>query len=122
MDLARLENKLLFCFDAEIEKKLNEFNASFNVQKAVSALGAVEQTGKEGEDEACRFLIDKGHTILERNWRSGHLEIDLITEAADGIHFVEVKSRKTGEDILPEESIGRNIRMQESTTCTTNSE
>lgn len=51
MDLARLENKLLFCFDAEIEKKLNEFNASFNVQKAVSALGAVEQTGKEGEEK-----------------------------------------------------------------------
>lgn len=51
MDLARLENKLLFCFDAEIEKKLNEFHASFNVQKAVSALGAVEQTGKEGEEK-----------------------------------------------------------------------
>ena len=34
------------------------------------------------------------------------MEIDLITEAADGIHFVEVKSRNTGEDILPEESIG----------------
>ncbi len=62
--------------------------------------------GKFGEDEVAAFLIGRGHTVLERNWRSGHLEIDLITEAADGIHFVEVKSRKTGEDILPEESIG----------------
>ena len=31
---------------------------------------AKKKTGKEGADEACRFLIDKGHTILERNWRS----------------------------------------------------
>lgn len=37
--------------------------------------------------------MDRGHTILEQNWRSGHLEIDIISLACDGIHFVEVKSR-----------------------------
>jgi len=49
--------------------------------------------GKKGEYEACRYLMDRGHTILEQNWRSGHLEIDIISLACDGIHFVEVKSR-----------------------------
>lgn len=66
---------------------------------------AKKKTGKEGEDEACRFLIDKGHTILERNWRSGHLEIDIISMDMDGIHFVEVKTRRPPMQGNPEESV-----------------
>lgn len=49
--------------------------------------------GQAGERAACDYLEALGHRILERNWRSGHLEIDLVTEAPDGIHIVEVKSR-----------------------------
>lgn len=49
--------------------------------------------GKLGEDEVCQYLIRHGHTILDRNWRYGHLEIDIVALAPDGIHFVEVKSR-----------------------------
>ena len=49
--------------------------------------------GQEGEDIACDFLRSRGHQILERNWRAGHLELDIITEAEDGLHFVEVKAR-----------------------------
>ena len=50
--------------------------------------------GQQGEDIACAFLEGLGHQILERNWRSGHLEIDIISLGADGIHFVEVKTRR----------------------------
>lgn len=46
-----------------------------------------------------------GHTVLERNWRSGHLEIDIITLAADGIHFVEVKSRVAPVQGKPEDAV-----------------
>ena len=42
---------------------------------------------------ACDFLETQGHQILDRNWRTGHLELDIISEAADGVHFVEVKAR-----------------------------
>ena len=49
--------------------------------------------GKQGEDGVCQYLIRHGHTILDRNWRYGHLEIDIVALAPDGIHFVEVKSR-----------------------------
>jgi putative endonuclease len=62
--------------------------------------------GKLGEDEACRFLEDKGHTILARNWRTGHLEIDIITLSGDGLHFVEVKSRTAPVEASPEENVG----------------
>lgn len=64
-------------------------------------------TGKEGEDAACDFLRNMGHTILERNWRSGHLEIDIISVSADGIHFVEVKARRENIQAPPQENVGR---------------
>ncbi len=49
--------------------------------------------GQTGEEIACDFLLSQGHQILERNWRAGHLELDIISEASDGLHFVEVKAR-----------------------------
>ena len=35
--------------------------------------------GRKGEEEACRYLMDRGHVIVERNWRSSHLETDIIS-------------------------------------------
>ena len=49
--------------------------------------------GRMGEDAACTHLCSLGQTILERNWRCGHLETDIISLGSDGIHFVEVKAR-----------------------------
>lgn len=65
------------------------------------------QLGKQGEDIACAFLEGLGHQILERNWRSGHLEIDIISIGADGIHFVEVKTRRMSVQAPPQENVGR---------------
>lgn len=62
-------------------------------------------TGRQGEDIACRLLEDKGHLILERNFRTGHLEIDIISKAADGIHFVEVKARRENIQAPPQENV-----------------
>ena len=64
-----------------------------------------QRLGQEGEDIACRFLMDKGHTIIERNWRAGHLEIDIISVSADGIHFVEVKTRRENIQAPPQENV-----------------
>lgn len=61
--------------------------------------------GRRGEDIACGFLSGKGHTIVERNYRSGHLEIDIITLDKDGVHFVEVKSRVAPVAVSPEENV-----------------
>lgn len=57
-----------------------------NVQRS-SKIGAV------GEQMACDFLQTRGHHILDRNWRSGHLELDIVSEGPDGVHFIEVKTR-----------------------------
>ena len=65
-----------------------------------------KNTGKRGEDAACGYLSAAGHRILERNWRAGHLEIDIITEAPDGLHFVEVKTRTAPVQAAPQENVG----------------
>ena len=63
------------------------------------------ELGKTGEDIACDFLKKRGHVILERNFRSGHLEIDIISTDVCGIHFVEVKTRRFSVQAPPQESV-----------------
>ena len=63
--------------------------------------------GKRGENTACRYLEDMGHIILERNWRSGHLEIDIISVDPEGIHFVEVKTRQKNVQAPPQDNVDK---------------
>ena len=61
--------------------------------------------GRRGEDVACEFLEELGHQIVRRNYRSGHLEIDIISTDRNGVHFVEVKSRVAPVAAAPEENV-----------------
>ena len=47
-----------------------------------------------GEDIACELLCGRGMTVLERNWRAAHKEIDIICRDGADLRFVEVKSRR----------------------------
>ena len=67
--------------------------------------------GRLGEETACSFLQERGHRILERNWQGSHLEVDIITEAEDGVHFVEVKARLDA-DAAPEERVDARKRQR----------
>ena len=58
-------------------------------------ISAIE-IGSQGEDAAMAWLRERGYYIIERNWRVGHYEIDIIAQHFDTIHFVEVKTRKLG--------------------------
>ncbi|MBO4454093.1 MAG: YraN family protein [Paludibacteraceae bacterium] len=59
-----------------------------------------------GETEAARMLEKKGFRIAERNWRMGHLEVDLIAENKREIVFAEVKARtSTFGNRMPEENV-----------------
>lgn len=50
-------------------------------------------TGVAGEARAAEFLRSHGLRILERNWRSGPLELDIVARDGPTLVFVEVKSR-----------------------------
>ncbi|MCI1719865.1 MAG: YraN family protein [Bacteroidales bacterium] len=52
------------------------------------------EKGKEGEDIALEFLQSKGLRLLSRNWRCGHLELDIVMEDDKMLHIVEVRSRE----------------------------
>lgn len=52
------------------------------------------ETGRFGENEACRYLIEKGYEIIARNYRSRFGEIDLIARRDGTVVFVEVKTRR----------------------------
>jgi len=63
--------------------------------------------GIDGERAACDFLITKGYTIRETNWRLGHLEIDIVAQepAANILHIVEVKTRTSDLHFDPMQAI-----------------
>lgn len=50
--------------------------------------------GRSGEDYALDYLEKKGMSLLARNVRSSHGEIDLIVKDGCIIVFVEVKARR----------------------------
>ncbi|MEZ3591571.1 MAG: YraN family protein [Muribaculaceae bacterium] len=52
-------------------------------------------TGHWGENAAHDYLTAAGYAIMERNWRLGHLEVDIIASRGNRIIFVEVKTRST---------------------------
>ncbi len=48
--------------------------------------------GNFAEDIACKFLIESGFSIIDRNFYSRFGEIDIIALKDGVLHFVEVKS------------------------------
>lgn len=84
------------------------------------------ELGKLGEQMASKYLEDNGYTILEHNYRKGHLEIDLIaldpnpqcaqpfpsnTTVANELVIVEVKTRSYDTVLSPEDAVVHKKRL-----------
>ena len=65
------------------------------------------KTGKEGEQWAVDFLIEKGFEIAERNYRHKRSEIDLIVKKGNWLIFIEVKTRSSSAFGHPEQFVDR---------------
>ena len=65
------------------------------------------EIGKAGEKLAEEYLIQHGYTILHRNWRHGHDELDLIATKNDLLRFVEVKYRSSNHHGHPEDAVNK---------------
>ena len=61
--------------------------------------------GALGEQAAVDYLRQNGFMIVERNYRIGRSEVDIIATRYDELHFVEVKTRKISSMTAPEEAI-----------------
>lgn len=61
--------------------------------------------GRRGEDLAAARLTELGYTLVGRNYRCAHGELDLIARLGDVWVFVEVRTRRGSRFGTPEESI-----------------
>ena len=57
-------------------------------------MAAHNEFGIEGEDKAANYLIREGYIILDRNWRSGHKELDIVAEKDGTLVVLEVKTQR----------------------------
>lgn len=72
---------------------------------------------KLGEEKASKYLTNKGYKIIERNFRVGYGEIDIIAIKNNILIFVEVKTRTSIKFGTPVESITRNKIKSLKKTC-----
>lgn len=63
--------------------------------------------GQLGEQAARDFLIARGLTIREQNWRMNNLEIDIVAydSQTNLLHIVEVKTRKSDLHFDPMDAV-----------------
>ena len=65
--------------------------------------------GQWGEATAENYLVNKGYTIVDRNYRTSIGELDLIARKNGILIFIEVKTRNAthADHFLPEQSVTR---------------
>jgi putative endonuclease len=64
------------------------------------------QTGRRGEEAAARTYQRLGFRVVERNYRCGAGEIDIIATRGSLLVFCEVKSRRSERFGVPAEAVG----------------
>ena len=50
--------------------------------------------GRRGEDAAAAHLVQRGMTVVARNWRCRHGELDIVAREGATLVFCEVKTRR----------------------------
>ena len=74
-------------------------------------MAAHNELGKWGEDTAAAYLEDQGYQIIERDWKSGHHDLDIVAKEGNTLVIVEVKTRRNRLFGDPEEAIDYKKRM-----------
>lgn len=68
--------------------------------------------GKQGEDIACKFLMNKNFIILSRNFRAGKLELDIVAEKNNQLVVIEVKTRSYADIGEPWRAVTKHKQKQ----------
>ena len=79
----------------------------------------LRRVGAQAEEAACAFLQAAGYTIVARNVRAGHGEVDIVARKADVTAFVEVKYRRSERFGSPAEAVTplKRRRIIDAATC-----
>lgn len=63
------------------------------------------EVGARGEAAAAAYLERVGMQIVDRNWRSGRGELDIVAIDGDELVLCEVKTRTTDSKGTPEDAV-----------------
>lgn len=69
-------------------KSMVGFEPKKNVVKNTTVIGG------RAEEKVAEYLVEKGHKIVEQNFKTKFCEIDIVSVLDDMIYFTEVKYRK----------------------------
>ena len=70
--------------------------------------------GRDGEAAACELFQGLGFEVVDRNYRSGRGEVDLVARRGETLVFCEVKTRRSDQWGLPAEAVdpGKQARLR----------
>ena len=63
--------------------------------------------GRQGENEALKYLTNLRYKLLKRNYRAERCEIDLVMLDGETVVFIEVKARATTRYGLGREAVNK---------------
>lgn len=86
---------------------MSSFDAGVQADARIFAFmtAASQVLGEEGERIAAAWLTQRGWRILDRRFRNGHRDLDLVAERGGVVAFVEVKTRRGTDFGHPVEAV-----------------
>lgn len=63
--------------------------------------------GKWGEEKAVELLLRKGYVILERDWKYGRRDLDVVAAKENVLAVIEVKTRRDDFFMRPQQAVTR---------------
>ena len=61
--------------------------------------------GRTGELLVVRALHEQGYEIVAQNWQCPHGEVDVVARHGEHLYFIEVRTRRSLAEPLPEHSL-----------------
>ena len=80
-------------------------------ERSVESRQEAKEFGDTGEQIAARYLEDQGYVILDRNYRRGHKEVDIIALDHGELAVVEVKTRANEDYFTAEQAVDHRKRQ-----------
>jgi putative endonuclease len=71
-----------------------------------------QKRGLAGEEQAIRYLLSRGWSLVAHRFRMGRIEIDLVVRRGDLVAFVEVKARRGSAFGSPMEAVTGSKRRE----------
>lgn len=93
------------------KNKLHDGHETLSDSSSVERDRKAKALGAAGEQAAVEYLQKEDYLILERNYRAGKHEIDIIAFKDNEVVVIEVKTRSGNEVIEPEEAVNHRKRQ-----------